>query len=809
MYFFYGEIFMANKLYGKFYFLLLVLFTSVVTLQLYAQGITELIKPVHLISGQTDSLLINDVFYAKDYNVKFLPNKYIKIKYVPASRMVYLKADTGFEGQCLIDFRFGNETYELPIFSQIASQQTFNYKPQKHVKKVSLFGSFNGWNRNSLPMINDNGVYRIKISLQPGRYQYKFYVDRKEILDPANPVKVPNGLGGFNSVVNILPRHTNKVFLHVIGKTSADTCLTLLFYYEKENQKVPLNYSDIIALLNNQKISGKNINIAGDTIKVFIKGEKLKKNIVIRLAVDQGGQATNIQTVRLFKGIPAGREKNVTLQDQVIYAIMIDRFYDGDKTNDKPIVLPGLSYKANYQGGDFQGIIDKINSGYFDSLGVNTLWISPVVDNPDSAYREYPPPHRLYTGYHGYWPLHSYKVEERFGTMKLLKKLVSTAHKHGIKILIDYVAHHVFIKNPIYKEHPGWFGSLYLPNGKKNLRLWDEDRLTTWFDTFLPTFNYLGSKAAREAMTDNAVWWLKQTDADGFRHDAVKHIPNVFWRLLTKKINEEIEIPKHRKIYQIGETFGSYKLVNSYVNNGQLNAQFNFNLYDIAMQTFLGKKTSFKTLDNEIHKSFSVFGVNNLMGNIMDSHDKVRFMAYADGEVPLNGGDASEIGWENPPKVKHKSSFKRLELYLSYLLTIPGVPVIDYGDEIGMTGAADPDNRRMMRFGNQLTKWERETLTDVSKIINIRDDNSALRYGDFYTVRADSNCYIYIRSDMNERILTIINKSYKQQKIKINFPEFYNINSGIGLYSRQNILIKGNRTVITVPGNSFRIFKLL
>ncbi len=803
---------MADKFYGKLYFLLLLFFASIITpifTQLNAQEISDLIQPVHLISGQTDSILISDLFFTKDYNLKFLPNKNIRTEYVPSSGMLYLTADTCFDGLGLLDFKYGNGTYELPVISEAAYRHTFTFIPSNAVKKVFLFGSFNGWNRSSLPMANDNGAYSITISLLPGRYEYKFYEDGKEMLDPVNPVKVPNGLGGFNSVLNILPRDSGKTFLHVLGKTIADTSLTLSFFYENENQKAPVNFRDIIALINNKKITGSNIKIYGDTIKVFISGKALKKNVVVRLAVDQDDQATNIQTVRLFKGIPAGYEKNVTSQDQVIYAIMIDRFYDGDKSNDKPIILPHLSYKVNYQGGDFQGIIDKINSGYFDSLGVNTLWISPVVDNPDSAYTAYSPPHKLFTGYHGYWPLHSYKVEEHFGTMKLLKKLISTAHEHKIKVLIDYVAHHVFIKNPIYKKHPDWFGSLYLPNGKKNIGLWDEDRLTTWFDTFLPTFNYLGSNAARKAMTDNAVWWLKQTDADGFRHDAVKHVPNVFWRLLTKKIRQEIEIPEHRTIFQIGETFGSYKLVSSYVNNGQLNAQFNFNLYDAAMQTFLAKNSSFKTLDNEIHKSFSIFGVNNLMGNIMDSHDKVRFMAFADGEVPLNGGDAAEIGWNNPPEVKHKSSYKRLKLYLSYLLTIPGVPVIDYGDEIGMTGAADPDNRRMMRFGNQLTKPEKETLTDVRKIIHIRDSNSALRYGDFYTVKAGSNCYAYIRSDFNERILTIINKSYKPQNIDINLPEFYNVNSGIGLYSGQKILIKENKINITMPGNSFRIFKLL
>ncbi len=800
---------MTDHLKLKLHFFLFLFILSLLTTRLSAQEITDLIHTVHLTAGQTDSVLISDEFYAKNYGgIKFIPNKNVKVSYDTATGMARLTADKNFEGMDLIDFMFKNEQYEIPVFSEIASEHEFSYKPSGEVKSVFLFGSFNGWNRSSYPMTNDNGTYKIKISLEPGRYEYKFFVDGKELVDPENHVKVPNGMGDYNSVVNILPRHTDKIFLHALGKSSTGNSLTLSFYYEKENQKEPLALNNIIALMNDKKIPESKIDISGNKINVVLSGRTFKRNAVVRVAVNQDGQTTNVQNVRIINGVPAGHEKNVTLQDQIIYSIMIDRFYDGDKSNDKPVVLPGLSYKANYQGGDFQGIIDKINGGYFDSLGVNTLWISPVVDNPDSAYREYPAPHRLYTGYHGYWPLHSYKVEEHFGTMSLLKKLVADAHKHKIKILIDYVAHHVFIKNPLYKEHPDWFGTLYLPDGRRNLRLWDEERLTTWFDTFLPTFNYVGSVKAREAMTDNAVWWLKKTGADGFRHDAVKHIPNVFWRLLTKKIKEEIEIPEHRSIYQLGETFGSYKLVNSYVNDGQLNAQFNFNLYDVAMQTFLGSNTSFKTLDNEIHKSFSVFGANNLMGNIMDSHDKVRFMAFADGEVPLNGGDASEIGWDNPPGVKHKSSYDRLKLYLSYLLTVPGIPVIDYGDEIGMTGAADPDNRRMMKFGDQLTDWEKETLTDVRKIIKIRDNNSALRYGDFYTVRADSDCYVFIRSDMNERVLVALNKSYEVQKIEINLPAFYKLHSGKSLYGGKDIVISGNKAAFEVPADSFMIFRL-
>src|ERR1035438_10863023 len=87
--------------------------------------------------------------------------------------------------------------------------------------------------------------------------------------------------------------------------------------------------------------------------------------------------------------------------------------------------------------------------------------------------------------------------------------------------------------------------------------------------------------------------------------------------------------------------------------------------------------------------------------------------------------------------VKKESSYQKLELYLAYLNSIPGIPIIDYGDEIGMTGAGDPDNRRMMRFGSDLTPWEKNTLIQVRKIINLRKDHPALRYGDFLTLKAD------------------------------------------------------------------------
>jgi glycosidase len=392
--------------------------------------------------------------------------------------------------------------------------------------------------------------------------------------------------------------------------------------------------------------------------------------------------------------------------------------------------------------------------------------------------------------------------------MKKLKELISTAHKHKIKVLLDFVANHVHQDHPIFKQHPDWFGNLILPDGRKNLRLWDEQRLTTWFEPYLPKFNFVGSKQVIDFMTSNAVWWLKQTNADGFRQDAVKHITNEFWRELTKKIKKEIEPDRRISIFQIGETFGSYELINSYVNNGQLSAQFNFNLYDTALPTFLDKKTSFQVLDSELKKSFLVYGENNLMGNIMDSHDKNRFMAFADSDLDISQWSASEVGWNNPPAVDNPANYNKAKLYYAYMNTIPGLPVIYYGSEFGMSGASDPDNRRMMRFGSELSKNERNMLEDVRKIINTRKNHPALRYGDFLTLIADESIYAYIRSDMNERILIALNKNENSRKLILEVPQFYNIKTAVNLVGNEELNIVNNKLEIELDGIGYKILLL-
>jgi cyclomaltodextrinase / maltogenic alpha-amylase / neopullulanase len=782
---------------------------------LNAQNITDLIQPVKINYGRTDTIPVSDLFYAKTYDLEFKSNDKVHVDYNKRENTVVFQLTNNFIGAALVRFTLDNNEYQIPFIVQGASSiqklHTFSYKTSAKVERVLVTGSFNNWNKENDRLIDTKGTgtYELTLPMEPGNYIYKFIVDGKEIIDPVNPEKAPTGFDDFNSMLRISDIDTVQTFLHIGEIKNSKESISLSFIYENSSDHAPLLQEEVIALLGNRQIESKNVVLESNKVNVRITKNELKGEKTIRVLVSRNGKTTNIQQVILNDGIPAGKSKSAwSWYDGSIYSIMIDRFANGDKSNDKLVVHDSIFYPANYHGGDLKGIINKLNEGYFDSLGVNTLWISPVYDNPNEAYREYPLPHRWYSGYHGYWPISDTNVEEKFGTMKELKELIAIAHKHRKKILLDIVAHHVHIEHPFYQKHPEWFGTLDLPDGRKNLRLWDEQRLTTWFEPYMPSFDFTKSTEALNVVSDNAIWWLKETGADGFRHDAVKHVPNIFWRMLTRKLKEQIEIPMHKKVYQIGETFGEYGLIGSYVNNGQLSAQFNFNLSYFAIPVFLENDRSFTTVDFHIKKSFDTFGHNHIMGNIMDSHDKVRYMAYADGKVRNQGVDTREMAWNNPPTVDHASSYKKAELYYAYMFTIPGLPVIYYGSEFGMTGVDDPDNRRMMRFDDQLSIFEKRMLKETSKIVKMRNQHSALRYGDFYTVIADTTVYAYMRSDFNERLLVVLNKKEVAQNIALQLPEIYSAKTLIDLQSGEKVCVQQNKTIVAVPAIGWRVLKI-
>ena len=515
--------------------------------------------------------------------------------------------------------------------------------------------------------------------------------------------------------------------------------------------------------------------------------------VTLRIVGTFQGMPGNVATIWLEGGRSQCEQSGFIWQDAIIYSLMIDRFRNGDPLNDRPVDDPRVAWQANFNGGDFAGISQTIRDGYFNRLGVNALWVSPVNQTTDSAFVEWPEPHRVFTGYHGYWPVSATQTEPRFGSLEEFQLLVKTAHSDHLAILLDFVSNHTHIAHPFYRQHPEWYGRVDLPDGSQNIRRWDEYRLTTWFDTFLPSFDYENSAAATEAMTDNAVWWLKTTGIDGFRHDATKHVPYQFWRSLTRKIARMERSDRSRSIFQIGETFGGNELIKSYVNNGMLNSQFNFGQFFAARRVFADPAGDFRDLEAELTKALEVYGDHHVMGNIMDSHDQVRMMAFLDGDLTLSD-NGTERAWQQPPiTVDQATSYDKALVFMTLLLTTPGIPIIYYGDEFGMTGANDPDNRRMMRFDDQLSPAETRQLERVSEIVQLRRRISALRRGDYRTLFTDRDIYLFCRGDLNGRVLIALNKGQTERSLTIELPDWLTIRSAIPLTGKSQCIVNNHQ----------------
>jgi len=765
----------------------------------------ELIEFLTIDPAATTSVAADELFFANDYQLSFQPNENIEIKYNSDDHRLELTPVENFAGLTFIKFQNRRETLILPVIVKDKIPITFRLKFDQPAARIYVMGNFNDWNRSSWPMSDEDqdGIYTRTVLLDDGIYEYQFVTPHGEIFDPQNPVKVDNGFGYFNSLIEVKSSRKAAVphlyFLH----DQKDRCLRLAVDPPQDIGNITVK-----VLLDNSLYPDKFFRLIGNELQIDLRGISIRPAVTtLRVVATADNLPGNIITCWIKDGQPL--DNSVFLwQDAIIYSLMVDRFKNGDLVNDNPIQNDELDWRVNFQGGDFAGITEVIKSDYFNQLGINTLWISPINQTTDKAYREWPEPQRLYSGYHGYWPISESETEPRFGSLTEFKDLVRIAHQKGLKILLDFVSNHTHIEHHFYQEHRDWFGTYELPDGTLNIRRWDEYRLTTWFDTFLPSFDYLHSKAALDTMTDNAIWWLRETGIDGFRHDATKHVPSEFWKTLTRKIKTRINPDRPVKVFQIGETFGSHELIKSYINNGMLESQFNFAQFFSARRVFTEPEGNFNELKVAIAKALEVYGYNHLMGNILDSHDQIRIMGLLEGDITL-AENGVERAFQNPAiQVDELSTYQKEQLLYCYLMTVPGIPIIYYGDEFGMTGANDPDNRRMMRFGNNLTTLEREQLAYNAKLIQLRQSCSALRRGDYLNLYTTDDVMIYSRGDVRQRLIIALNKNPDSQSIQIILPQWMTGTILTSLLDNSHIAIENHTANLNLPGFGYQILQL-
>lgn len=471
-------------------------------------------------------------------------------------------------------------------------------------------------------------------------------------------------------------------------------------------------------------------------------------------------------------------------RDAVVYFAFVDRFQNGNPGNDCNVA--GVTGPiANYQGGDWAGITQKIDEGYFNDLGVNTLWVTVPFDNPNVAGQGVGADSgRFFSGYHGYWPKldsnnpASLSYEGCFGTANDFKALVTAAHQKGLKVLIDYAMVHVHSDSNLFKTQADWFWPN--SNGKGGNCVcgegcsWDAlpDRERCWFTSYLPHWNYT-NPAARDYSVANAIEWVKQTGVDGFRADAIKHVDVSWLTSLRAKLKTDVlalQSPQQR-FYMVGETydFGNREVIKSYVDpSTKLDGQFDFPLRRVLVENVIMRLGSMSDLASFMNGNDYYYGANAIMSTFVGNHDLPRVIHLAANNRiwgDNQGADGKERAWQNQPgAVTEQEAFERLANGFAVLFTNRGAPLVYYGDEIGLPGAGDPDNRRFMQWTGY-SPAQTYLKDRMKKLLDIRSKHPALRRGTRTTLEVAADLWAYTRTTTGDTVHVVVNRADQAKSV--------------------------------------------
>jgi glycosidase len=505
---------------------------------------------------------------------------------------------------------------------------------------------------------------------------------------------------------------------------------------------------------------------------------------------------------------PGGAVGGYDWRDAILYFVFVDRFFNGNMANDMPNTTAGLPMSTNWQGGDWAGLLAKINSGYFTSLGVNTLWITVPIDQSQSVGQGVTDSN-LYTGYHGYWPRDPTKLEAHFGTQTDLQAVIDAAHGANIKVILDYAMHHVHTDSPLWAAHQndGWFHPLAVTGGQclcdsvpGSVCSYDGPTGTScWFAPYLPTFDFTNA-TARAYSVGNAVGWLKTLNADGFRLDAIKQIDQQWVLDLRSALTAQVEPTAKEHIYLVGETFsGDPNAIKSYVDPcTKLDGQFDFPLRYNLNSVVLMRQSTMSQLISFMDSQVGFYG-SAVMSTFMGNADVPRSIEFAE-DTPLwtdpwaNGKDRNFSNQPSAPATTNP--YERLAVGFAILFTNRGIPLVYYGDEIGMPGAGDPDNRRFMQWSG-LTAGQTALQAKISKLAALRAAHSSLRRGDRTTLSSDADSWVYQMVDGADVILVALNRSDNAKSV-----------GGLPSHALTDVMTGDMLTgpTVTVPARSFRIF---
>lgn len=631
----------------------------------------------------------------------------------------------------------------------------FVYDGALDLKTVTVAGTFNGWNKDKNPMQRSpgSGRWETTIQLAPGTYEYKFVLNGTDyVLDPKAP-SVPDGNGNTNSQLSLIP----ESYKLKPGK-SGDGIIT----------ESAIGHLQKLPLLNHNKGTlelGLRTR-AGDVAStwLFVDGAPARALTKVstdgltdnyRIKVPWNRKAKISYSFQIKDGArswflgPKGlsESRNITpftldpmtykpfevptwVEGTVFYQIFPDRFFNGDKSNDPHNVAPWDStpnYRAHF-GGDAAGVKKKLQ--YLKAIGVNGVYFNPVMMAP---------------AYHRYDPVDFYQIDHSFGTNKEFIDLTHQMEGEGIRVVLDQIFDHVGVTFAPFadvlqfqqeSEYKDWFFIKKWP-----VKVEPNPNYVGWWGTeWMPKVN-LANKGVYNYLMESVDFWMKNAKLSGWRLDVANEVPAWFWQDFRKRV-KGID----NDAWIVGEVWTE---AGEWLGGDQWDASMNYPFRNVLMN-YIAKGTTTPTEFvqglQRVHGLYAGQVSRNQL-NLISSHDTPRFLSEAGNDRKLQAMAAVvQFSW-------------------------PGAPSIYYGEEIGMEGKADPDNRRGMRW--DMVQPNNELLDLYSKLIHVRTKSKLLAEGEPITLPCDDklNIAAFGRELGKDFSVTILNRSKTAFAGKIQLPK--------------------------------------
>jgi glycosidase len=616
------------------------------------------------------------------------------------------------------------------------------HAPLTQVSSVQIAGEWNGWVAEDMEGPDDDGVFSFELpELAPGEYGHKFLYGGDWEGDPPAWAYAKWVDGSENR--NLRIGDCNLPLLQTVqADADADGTLTATIQFARAADDSPVDPATVAVQVGGQDVTAQ-IDAATGLIEIEVTGLADGKHSVLVRAADEAGRDAENEPLWIPLWV---EDQRFSWEDALIYFAFTDRFRNSD-WEETPLFdpVPDVLEIANFQGGDFYGIIQAMEEGWFEALGVNVLWLTPVYENPEGAYLAVDQVHN-FSGFHGYWPVNAWGVEARSGDVwvdseERLHELIDKAHERGIRVMFDLVLNHVHEDHDYVADHPEWFGGGCVC-GQPGCS-WDDHPLDCWFTDYLPDLDYRNHWVTMQVLEDTLAM-LRVYDVDAVRVDAAKHMDHVVMRSLSRRLREEVGKNGGAPFYLVGETFtggDGHGLIMDYVNPWELTGQFDFPLF-YSIRSSFGHGNSFNDLDGAVSTCAAAYG-DGLMAPFAGNHDIPRFATEIAGNDDGSWGFTEDWMAGGGDEITQQDIIDKMSMAFAFTLTQPGAPLLYYGDEIGLAGSGDPDNRRMMSFEPYLSANQTALLERVRAIGTARAGSRAIRRGERSTLWVDDDLYVY------------------------------------------------------------------